>query len=244
MCGPHGVRAKSLGRTRSSGPDPSTTRTELSVTDVADPFDFPDEDGIISQRGFVVRTDFSDDQKWSSFCETILKSEREGMKDLLEANVEQGTSTTNNDDQGDSSSDEEDEEDNDRDGDVPMTDGVPETGSNEEDPGSDAFIFLDASKALPRSTGAIAPGDFNNATNLALLRLLNDVDIVPCLALPSGKKRIKGSLGQSPSVRLVDSHGFHEVYTGRLIWVYDAKSNSDGCARLITQRPNYYGLAT
>jgi hypothetical protein len=105
-----------------------------------------------------------------------------------------------------------------------------------------SFVVIDPS-SLSSPFSQLKPR-LQNATNLALLRLFNDLDIVPCLSVPEGKRRYKGSLGISPSARLVDWHGLQEVYSGRLIWVYDAKSNVDACARLITQRPTTYGLAT
>lgn len=251
---------------------PPGSASGLSVLDAPDPLDFVDDpDGIVSRKGVVIRTDFSNDEKWSSFCEALLKSEREGMADIIASNAPSNpaadpSTAPGEGDEGDSdSSDGEDEQGADGDGDTAM---APGDGSDERSsaldnaaPGgssSDAFIILDPSTGPSESTSpsasapapatspsAILPAALcQNATNLTLLRLFNDIDIAPCLPVPQGRKRVKGSLGLSPSVRLVDSHGFHEVYSGRMIWVYDTKSNTDGCARLITQRPTYYGLST
>jgi len=79
---------------------------------------------------------------------------------------------------------------------------------------------------------------FLNASNLTLLRLFNDVDIVPCPKLPQGAQRIR------PANRLVDRDGYQEVYNGRLIWVYDSQSNLDGSVRAVTGRGSIYGTAS
>jgi hypothetical protein len=216
----------------------SLPRPEFSSIDVPDPFDFVDEpDSVVPLRGIIVRTDFIDDDKWAGFCETVLKSEQEGMADLLSSNMPPGSTIDAPNDKGDedeSSSEGDDEQDEDA-----MTG---DTGGKTIPIGleSDAFIFVDSSKWPSTTEGP----PLQNASNIALLRLFNDIDIVPCLPLPQGGKRVQGSLGQSPSFRLVDWHGFHEVYSGRMIWVYDSRSNADGCVRLITQRPTKYGLAT
>jgi len=218
----------------------SLPRPEVSLIDVPDPFDFVDEpDSAVPLRGIIVRTDFIDDDKWAEFCETVLKSEQEGMADLLSSNMLPGSTIDAPNDKGDE--DESSSEDNDeQDADAMAGDTSGKTIPTGLE--SDTFIFVDSSK-WPSSTEG-PPVPLRNASNIALLRLFNDIDIVPCLPLPQGGKRVKGSLGQSPSLRLVDWHGFHEVYSGRMIWVYDSRSNADGCVRLITQRPTKYGLAT
>ena len=79
----------------------------------------------------------------------------------------------------------------------------------------------------------------SGASNLTVLRLLNDVDVRRVLDPPAGTKRIK------PPNRLVDYHGWQEVYTGKTLWVYDRTSNADQCARLVSQRSaSLYGTAT
>ncbi|PFH52033.1 hypothetical protein AMATHDRAFT_2519 [Amanita thiersii Skay4041] len=78
----------------------------------------------------------------------------------------------------------------------------------------------------------------NQTSNLTALRLLNDVDVRPSPTLPDGKHRIK------PEHRLVDYAGWQEIYKGVTVWIYDAQSNRDQCARLVSQRTNQYGAAT
>ncbi|KAF7362083.1 hypothetical protein MVEN_00553900 [Mycena venus] len=55
---------------------------------------------------------------------------------------------------------------------------------------------------------------------------------------PAGTKRY------SPPNRLVDKKGWQEIYTGLTIWIYDAQSNNDQCARLVSQEGDVYGTAT
>ncbi|KAF5388870.1 hypothetical protein D9757_005684 [Collybiopsis confluens] len=69
---------------------------------------------------------------------------------------------------------------------------------------------------------------FENISNLRALRLFNDVDIQPAPLVPAGTKPI------SPPNRLADAFGWQEVYTGITIWIYDAQSNSDRSARLVS----------
>lgn len=246
---------------------PPSNSAPISDLLALDPLDFADEpDGIVSQRGIVIRTDFQDDAKWEAFCNALLKSERDGVAELMAAQSEPEqrpveSAPDENDDDDDESSSEEEEEDQQNlvsmDVDPPpphgsASDAHPSLAKDPDDPTevSDAFIIIDPSKwsaapaVLKNNISTATNSQPGGVSNLTLLRLFNDVNIIPCRPVPQGRKRVKGSLGQSPSARLVDSHGFHEVYSGRLIWVYDGRSNTDGSARLITQRPTYYGLAT
>lgn len=80
---------------------------------------------------------------------------------------------------------------------------------------------------------------FAGISNLTALRLLNDVDIRRIPEPPAGTKRIK------PPNRLVDYHGWQEVYSGKMVWVYDEQSNLDQCVRLVGQESaTMYGTAT
>lgn len=87
---------------------------------------------------------------------------------------------------------------------------------------------------------ASAHARLEGISNLAALRLLNDVDVRRIPDPPSGTKRIK------PPNRLVDFHGWQEVYTGKRVWVYDAKSNQDLSVRVVSQQSaeGVYGTAT
>jgi hypothetical protein len=75
-------------------------------------------------------------------------------------------------------------------------------------------------------------------SNLFALRLFNDVDIRLAPTPPANAKRIK------PPNRLVDFDGWQEIYNGKALWIYDAKSNEDQCVRVVNQRGDMYGTAT
>jgi hypothetical protein len=43
---------------------------------------------------------------------------------------------------------------------------------------------------------------------------------------------------------LIDLDGWQEIYHGKTIWIYDAKSNVDQCVRLVSHHSDFYGTAT
>lgn len=75
-----------------------------------------------------------------------------------------------------------------------------------------------------------------NLSNIACLRLFNDVDV----------RLIQRPPGQKPTVPhpLVDWRGWQEIYTGLDLWIYDTLSNEDQCARVVSQQGDLYGTAT
>lgn len=79
---------------------------------------------------------------------------------------------------------------------------------------------------------------FDNISNLTALRLFNDVAIRPAPLPPAGTTRI------NPSSRLIDRNKLQEVYTGKTIWIYDRRSNTDESVRLVSPHGNAYGTAT
>ena len=79
---------------------------------------------------------------------------------------------------------------------------------------------------------------FTNLSNIALLRLFNDVSIDNAPSLPPDMKRI------SPPSSLIDKDGLQEIYSGKLLWVYDARSNVDQAVRVVSQKGSGYGTAT
>ncbi|KAF8198018.1 hypothetical protein BJ912DRAFT_54742 [Pholiota molesta] len=102
----------------------------------------------------------------------------------------------------------------------------------------------DDSAELPELLLILDPTDpayrarLSNISNLTALRLFNDVDIRPTPGPPAGSKRI------SPPNPLIDQDGWQEVYNGKTLWIYDGQSNTDECARLVSQEPDFYGTAT
>lgn len=106
-----------------------------------------------------------------------------------------------------------------------------DTDSEDED--APPAIFHIVNPSTPQERAVLA-----NASNLTVLRLFNDVDIRPSPTLPHGTKRI------NPPNRLVDSHGWQEFYRGNNVWIYDTKSNTDQCVRVVSQSVDMYGTAT
>ncbi|KAJ7124947.1 hypothetical protein C8R44DRAFT_668843 [Mycena epipterygia] len=192
---------------------PTATAEEFLHDD--DPFDAIVGDG--PQLGLLLRTDFSDEDSWQTFC-ARLKSEEQSFIESMQppAPTEaaaQGSSTADvkmaDSDEGDDESDDE------------STDGL----------SAPIIKIIDPVTEQDKSI-------VQNISNLSALRLLNDVDIRPAPSPPAGTKRV------SPPNRLVDKKGWQEIYTGLTIWVYDARSNTDQCVRLVNQQGDVYGTAT
>ncbi|KIP05096.1 hypothetical protein PHLGIDRAFT_129092 [Phlebiopsis gigantea 11061_1 CR5-6] len=161
--------------------------------------------------GIVVRTDFSNEDAWQAFCDTLQAAEAEF------SSVPEGAMDVEADEvPGESSKD----------------DVMDEDDSEDVDVDENAPIFHLISDPSQRTV-------LESLSNLAALRLLNDVDVRPAPTPPTGTKRVK------PPNRLVDCHGWQEIYTGKMLWIYDSKSNVDQCVRLVSQQgAMMYGTAT
>ncbi|KAF8556321.1 hypothetical protein OG21DRAFT_1409182 [Imleria badia] len=105
--------------------------------------------------------------------------------------------------------------------------------SDDEDEDDPPAIFHIINPSSPQERELLA-----NISNLTVLRLFNDVDVRPSSTPPHGTKRI------DPPNRLVDCHGWQEFYRGKNIWIYDTKSNTDQCVRVVSQSGDMYGTAT
>lgn len=169
--------------------------------------------------GIIVRTDYSDDTAWDGFVSAL----RDAEKDLLSPE-DDGTPTAGDAAEGsaaragepDSESDEEMDADN---------------GPGEGQLSTDIFTLVNPALSSLRNR-------LSGISNLTALRLFNDVDIVPAPRPPQGTHRIK------PDNRIMDLNGSLEVYTGDLVWIYDAQSNQDRSVRLVNQKCEIYGAAT
>ncbi|CCM01127.1 uncharacterized protein FIBRA_03175 [Fibroporia radiculosa] len=166
--------------------------------------------------GVLVRTDFANEDAWHAFCSSLQGAEAE----FVSERPSEDASTRDAPRASPTAADDDamDEDSNSDDDEDP-----------EAEPGPIIFV-LDA--------GPADRARFANISNLTALRLLNDVDVRRAPAVPAGTRRIR------PPNRLVDHDGWQEVYTGKTIWIYDAKSNSDQCARLVSQHGGPYGTAT
>ena len=190
--------------------------------------------------GIVVRADFSDENAWNAFLEKLNEAENEFATELgakLEDDEDDGMDQDGPEGQGSSSDvttaneimDEDDEED-----------GESEEGMEDEDntgsSPSPIFAILNPSPESALRSFLAAKG---SPSNLTILRLLTDVNVRRAPVPPPDVKRIK------PSNRLVDYHQWQEVYKGKGIWVYDARSNQDQTVRVVSlEGSSSYGTAT
>jgi len=168
--------------------------------------------------GILVRTDFSNDEAWQSFLAKLKEGEEEFSsssapdqeKDVeMDQGVEPPAPASTSD---------------------VKTEGDKEDSDGSSDQGSGQIItILDPS---PETRPY-----FSEISNLAALRLLNDVDVRK-LTIPPTAKRF------NPPNPIVDYDGWQEIYHGKTLWIYDATSNRDQCARLVSKRSDFYGTAT
>ncbi|KAI0780088.1 hypothetical protein C8Q74DRAFT_1199077 [Fomes fomentarius] len=189
--------------------------------------------------GLLVRTDYSDDEAWKAFGAKLQDAEAEftaatdaavNAKTVTEHeheahNAAQGAASSfSTDAGGDSAMDIIEDGDNDNEDD----DAVGAGGSL-----SPIFYVVNAPAGDPLRAA------LTGISNLGALRLLNDADVRRAPRPPQGTKRIR------PPNRIVDHDGWQEIYLGKPVWVYDARSNQDQCVRLVSQKgAAMYGTAT
>ena len=176
--------------------------------------------------GVIVRSDFSDEESWLSFVETLLAAE----KDL--------TTPTPNTHEGEIVQGE---------GGIPIvSSSVTEQESSEEDSDSEASDDEgDAPESLfalfSPPLGSPLRTRLTNISNLNALRLLNDADArrIPYPQVPQ-----RSNTQSQPVHRLTSLHGFVESYIGPFIWVYDSRSNVDKAVRVVSHCVEGIGSAT
>jgi len=165
--------------------------------------------------GILVRTDFSNDEAWGAFLAKLKEGEDEFAPP---ASREEGTGVDQDESPASGSTSNAKTDDGKDDSD----------GSSDRD--SDPIIsILDPSPEVRPY--------FSEISNLTALRLLNDVDLRK-LTIPPNTKRF------NPPNPIVDYDGWQEIYHGKTLWIYDATSNRDECARLVSKRSDSYGTAT
>jgi len=163
--------------------------------------------------GVLIRTDYGNEDAWQAFSAKLKEAEAELSGSSSDGQPEVGTATT---------------QDVEMDNDTAEGD---DSDSDDEEVEGKLIKVINPDAPAERAT-------FQNISNLRALRLLNDVDIRPAPAVPSGSKRI------SPQNRLVDLAGWQEIYTGVTLWIYDQQSNVDGSVRLVGGEGDIYGTAT
>ncbi|CAE6426856.1 unnamed protein product [Rhizoctonia solani] len=193
-----------------------------------DPYDIPGlkDSRVIGTRGIVVRThlDSEDETIWHTFSAMLEDLERKSLADLPGAQIENDSNSDSEEEEEESDRKNEDEE-------------MAEAGSPPICYESDAlFVVVDP---VNHEAYHALRDKLSNASNITLLRLLNDVSITSSPTSPdSAPKRIK------PGHRLIDEDGFQEVYTGGRIWVWDHQSAKDQTLRLVSPYVFVYGDAT
>ncbi|KAG8716402.1 hypothetical protein FRC11_013385 [Ceratobasidium sp. 423] len=190
----------------------------------SDPYDIPNlkDSRVVGTRGIIVRThlDPNDEPAWNAFLATLERLERESLADISNVQMESD---------GDSEDEEADQNEDDE-----MAEAGPPPITYESDA---IFTVIDPVK---QGTYYALQVRLSNASNIALLRLFNDVSIAPSLSPPDDMpKRIK------PGHRLIDEDGFqvHLADRGR-IWVWDQQSAKDQTLRLVSPQVSVYGDAT
>jgi len=197
---------------------PTLTEEQLENADFLNDDDPYDEVSIDSDElGIILRTDYSNEAAWETFHALVLQGEQEFVsEDTLANDVKM-------EEPGDPSSSTQESEDQEMDA---------SAGDSDND-GMAPAIFKIISPQTPLTRAPLT-----NISNLTALRLLSTPSIRPSPALPADTKRIK------PPNRLVDDGGWQEVYEGKNIWIYDDKSNADGCVRVVSGAGDMYGTAT
>jgi len=165
--------------------------------------------------GILVRTDFSNDEAWRAFLVRL----KEGEDEFTSPASREEETGIDQDELPVSGSTP----------DVKVDDGKDDSGgSSDRDPDPIISILDPSPEVRPY---------FSDISNLTALRLLNDVDIRK-LEIPPSTKRF------NPPNPIVDYDGLQEIYHGKTLWIYDATSNQDQCARLVSKRSEFYGTAT
>ncbi|KDQ57688.1 hypothetical protein JAAARDRAFT_35373 [Jaapia argillacea MUCL 33604] len=165
--------------------------------------------------GILLRTDYSDEGAWTDFCAKLDEAQRQLLSDFGAENSEEAGAN---------------ERSPQTDGDVEMLE-EEEEEDDDDDEASPVFAIINPPSPASREI-------LTSISNLTALRLLNDVDIRAAPVRPQGTKPMK------PPNRLVDHSGWQEIYTGKTVWIYDKKSNTDQCVRLVSQKADMYGTAT
>jgi len=198
-------------------------QTQLSQPEPRDESDFFMDEDLFDEitddeapgLGILVRTDFSNDGAWGTFLAKL----KEGEEEFSSPVGREGGTETDQDEPSASAS---------------ATDVKTDDGENGSDGSSDQDLGPIISILDP--SPEIRPY-FSDISNLTALRLLNDVDLRK-LVTPPNTRRF------DPPNPIVDYDGWQEIYHGKTLWIYDATSNQDQCARLVSKRSDFYGTAT
>ena len=164
----------------------------------------------------MVRTDYStgSDDAWAAFCGALRDAEREFFADQAPIPTPGSSGNCGDDDIA--------------------TEPPNGDGSEDDDASTDEEEEDEESSSLALFAPLSDPARFDNISNLRALRLL--FDISPRATLRPGQQELAGG-GRGAQHRLSGLHGLQETYDarGRTLWIFDARSRSDGCARLVSE---------
>ncbi|KAF8160942.1 hypothetical protein B0H34DRAFT_698791 [Crassisporium funariophilum] len=180
-----------------------------------------DQDIDDDELGIIIRTDFSNEEAWSNFCKKVTDSQKDLISEMTKVDPENPSENT-----AEGSSD------------VTMKDGPAETATAAVEDGSDSSDESPEFMKILNPTDEADKRRLSNISNLTALRLFNDVDIRAAPDPPAGTKRV------NPPNPLIDQGGWQEIYSGKNLWIYDARSNVDECVRVVGQAGDFYGTAT
>jgi len=130
----------------------------LSKLDDPDPLDPLTEDDHL---GLIIRTDFSNEEAWSAFCNQVQLSQKDLISDLTDGNPNQELAEGN---------------------DTQMA--ATGTDDGESDSSNESPDFLKIVNPVEQSDRI----RFTNMSNITALRLFNDVDTRPSPPRPAGTK--------------------------------------------------------
>ena len=189
-----------------------------------------------------MRTDYTNDVAWKNFYATLLEAEKDFVSDIESSPGDNAVQPTSNVDDNLASlaglslysSSTPPQNHTDTNMAEPENENEGEEEEEEEEEEESLAFFAIFAPSEPREQARLT-----SLSNLSALRLLNGVSIRSAPSVPTGTKRIK------PGNRLVDLDGLQEIYTGKMLWIYDTRSNEDQCVRLVSQQgSNLYGTAT
>jgi len=185
-----------------------------------------------SEPGVLVRTDFTNEDAWTSFVDRLQQAEAE-LESEAQMVVEGGDDASGAAEAAPEGADDAMDEDDDE------SSSESEAGTQNEAGASNAGASADVAPLIyvlnpdsPETRNALS-----NLSNLGALRLLTDVIARPAPTRPVDAKAL-------PPHRLRSRDGWQETYVGKTLWIYDARSNTDGCARLVSGKADLWGTAT
>lgn len=199
-------------------PPPKDSQDDAALEDYYDDlFDYLLEDDA---PGVLIRADYSNDAAWDAFHAKLKDAERDILKTLVPSPPEDEAGPSTSTAPPSQSTDVDMEGGNESD-----------DSSDDESPPTSIITVIDP--ALPEERQL-----FDKISNIAALRLINDVDLRPAPPRPKDVKKIQ------PPHPLIDKNDWQEIYTGKTIWIYDDKSLKDESVRLISSSGDVYGTAT